>query len=202
MNTLIQYLQTEWTGWGQTALFLGGAAIVWVLSRAQSIGEIRKLQAERAAMGVDQFEKLIAFDVKQRGIIDRLYAQLQVLLEAVQRQDIIAAKTAREATQKLFLLEYIGAYFHYANVGRWVFPEVRKELVDDEILPFLKTSATLLESLNKPSVLALTQQSPLIVSDNDFNFAFRFVRKNTRFWEFERKRKLRELEGRLLKQAT
>jgi|GEM_PF-3462783 len=201
MNTIIEYIQTEWAGWGQSAIFFGAAAIVWLISRAQAIGEIRKLQAELVSLRVDQFEKIIALDEKQRSVTDKVSEQLYALLQAVQNQDAIAAKAAREATQKVFLLEYIGAYFHFASLGRWVFPEVRKELVDDEIIPFLKTSATLLESLNQPAVLALTEQSPLEVRDIDFNFAFRFVRKNTRFWEFERKRKLAALESRLFKQS-
>jgi hypothetical protein len=201
MNDLIAYAQQEWGSWIQPAVLLGGAAVVWVLSRAQSLGEIRKLQAELVSLRVSQFEKIISLDEKLRSVTDRLYEQLYTLLQAVQHQDTAGAQKAREATQKIFLLEYIGAYFHYTSVGRWVFPEVRYELVDDEILPFLNTSAMLLEALNQPEVRSLTQQSALVVKDIDFNFAFRFVRKHTRLWEFERKRELAALKSRLLKQT-
>jgi hypothetical protein len=202
MNDLIASLQQEWNGWGQSAVFLGGAVVVWLLSRAQSIGEIRKLQAELVSLRVSQFEKIISLDEKLRSVTDRVYEQLYVLHDAVQNKDAIAAKTARAATQKIFLLEYIGAYFHYTSVGRWVFPEVRYELVDDEIIPFLKTSVMLLETLNLPAVLSLTQQQALEIGDIDFNFAFRFARKHTRFWELERKRKLDALEGQLFKRVA
>ncbi len=133
---------------------------------------------------------------------DRVYEQLYVLHDAVQNKDAVVAKKAREATKKLFLLEYLGAYFHYTSVGRWVFPEVRYELVDDEIIPFLKNSAMFLEALNLPVVLSLTQQQALEMGDIDFNFAFRFARKHTRFWELDRKRKLDALEGQLLNRST
>lgn len=197
MNTLIEHFQREWNNWGQSAIFLVGAIIVWLLSRAQSLGEIRKLQAELVSLRVSQFEKIITLDEKLRNVTDRVYEHLYTLLHAVQKKDAETAKTARDAAQKIFLLEYIGAYFHYTSVGRWVFPEVRYELVDDEIIPFLKTSASLLEGLNQPAVLALTQQQALVMNDIDFNFAFRFARKHTRFWEFERKRQLVQLEKRL-----
>jgi hypothetical protein len=59
----------------------------------------------------------------------------------------------------------------------------------------------LLEALNQPDVISITQQSALVVKDIDFNFAFRFVRKHTRLWEFERKRELAALKSRLLKQT-
>ncbi len=202
MNALIEFFQPAWNGWGQSVVFLGGAVVVWLLGRAQSIGEIRKLQAELVSLRVNQFEKIITLDEKLRSVTERVYEQLYALLHATQNADAEGAKTAREATQKIFLLEYIGAYFHYTSVGRWVFPEVRYELVDDEIIPFLKTSAMLLEALNQATVLSLTQQQVLVMSDIDFNFALRFARKHTRFWEFERRKSLVELEKRLLKQAA
>lgn len=202
MNALIEFFQPAWNGWGQSVVFLGGTVVVWLLGRAQSIGEIRKLQAELVSLRVNQFEKIITLDEKLRSVTERVYEQLYVLLHATQNSDAEGAKNAREATQKIFLLEYIGAYFHYTSVGRWVFPEVRYELVDDEIIPFLKTSAMLLEALNQATVLSLTQQQALVMSDIDFNFALRFARKHTRFWEFERRKSLVELEKRLLKQAA
>ena len=71
MDTLIAYLQQEWTGWGQSAVFLGSAVVVWLLGRAQSVGEIRKLQAELVSLRVNQFEKIISLDEKLRGVTPR-----------------------------------------------------------------------------------------------------------------------------------
>jgi hypothetical protein len=108
------------------------------------------------------------------------------------------AQEAREAVSKVFLLEYMGAYFHYQSLGRWIFTEVRYELVEDEIIPFLETSLMVLNGMNQEFVLNLTKQEPLKLREMDINFAFRFAWKHTRFWEFQRKRKLIELKKNLL----
>ncbi len=198
MEHIFSSLPEAWLGWGQATIALAGAVVAWLLSRAQSLGEIRKMQAELVSLRVSQFEKIIALDEKQRAITARMYEQLRQLLQALHAGDASAALKSREVLQQMFFLEYIGSYFHYASLGRWVFPEARYELVDDEIIPFLDTSALLLEALNQSDVLALTGQEPISVNDFDFNFAFRFARKHTRFWEIERKRRIDRLEARLL----
>jgi hypothetical protein len=198
MNNLVTIIQQAWLGWGQTFIVAGGAVIVWMLSRIQSIGEIRKLQAELVTLRVNQFEKIIALDEKQRGIVARMYELLYQLTSAVQASDTTLASETRETIQKMFLLEYIGSYFHYTGLGRWVFPETRQELVDDGILPFLEASTMFLAALNQPEILNLTRQQPLVFNDFDFNFAFRFAYKYTKFWEVSRKRKLKAMEKTLL----
>ncbi len=198
MNTLLESVQQGWNAWGQTFLVLGATGIVWMLGRLQSIGEIRKLQVELASVRVSQFEKVILLDEKLRLVTDKLYSHLYALLQAAQKSDVKAAQEAREAVSKVFLLEYIGAYFHYQSLGRWIFTEVRHELVEDEIIPFLETSLMVLNGMNQEFVLNLTKQESLKLREMDINFAFRFAWKHTRFWEFQRKRKLVELKKNLL----
>lgn len=198
MNTFFESFLQGWTAWGQTLLLMSATGIVWMLSRLQSIGEIRKLQMELASARVSQFEKVILLDEKLRLVTDKLYTQLYALLQAAQNADATAAKTAREAVQKVFMLEYLGAYFHYQSLGRWIFTEVRHELVEDEIIPFLETSLMVLEGVNQEYIMNLTQQEPVRIREMDINFAFRFAWKHTRFWEVQRKRKLLELKKNLL----
>lgn len=198
MNTLLESFQTGWSTWGQTLLLMSATGIVWMLSRLQSIGEIRKLQVELASAKVSQFEKVILLDEKLRLVTDKLYTHLYALLQAAQKADAPAAKEAREAVQKVFLLEYIGAYFHYQSLGRWIFTEVRNELVEDEIIPFLETSLMVLEGINQEYILGLTHQEPVKIREMDINFAFRFAWKHTRFWDVQRKRKLTTLKKKLL----
>lgn len=202
MNELIQTIQQIWSGWGQTIIMFLAAVEVWLLSRVKSLSEIRKLKAEAGSQRAKNVKKLVALIESRRSVSARLQEQQNIINSAVQSSDAVAAATAREATQRIFLMEYIGAYLHFTSLGSWVFPEARHELIDDEIIPFLKNSVTLLESLNQPAVLSLTRQPALVLGDPDFNFAFRFARKHTRFWETERKRKLAALEGKLLKRAA
>ena len=140
----------------------------------------------------------MSLDEKQREIITRLKSRLQSLLHALNSGDKAGAQAIRSEARDIFLLEYLGAYYQHTCISRWVFPKIRKELVDEEIIPFLYCCDWILTMLNQQAVLTYCEHDPIRLSEEDLGFAFRFVNKYTHPWELQRKRKLRALENKLI----
>lgn len=172
----------QWWPQTQAAGVVIGALIVWLLSTMRSLQEAGRMRAELIGLKINQYEKLIALDEKQRQVIHTLNEQLHRTLEALDRHDAEAAKTARLETIDTFLLRYIGSFFQYAGVGRWVYLDNKTELIEDDLLPFLEISVDIKTALNRPDLLALTGQPPLRTEVYDFRFALGYVRRNTAWW--------------------
>lgn len=189
MENLIQTFATDWN-WLHTIAVATGTLFVWTLARWKSFTEIKVLQSELATRSVSLFEKLIALDEKQRKIVHQLNSSLRLMLEAVNSKDATTARQHREGTVNTFLLEYVGSYFHLTGLGKWVYHDNKAELVDDEVIPFLETSAQLIQQLNHPDLLQLTGSKPLRVQDFDFQFAIRLARRHIPFWRWQQRREL------------
>lgn len=189
MENLLQFLASDWA-WINTVAAVAGAIFVWLIARWKSMTEIRVLKAELAARNVNLFEKMIALDEKQREIVRSLYESLRTMSEAEKEGDAAAACQHRAEAIKTFLLDYIGSYYHYTGLGKWIYQDNKAELIDDELMPFLETSAAVLNALNKESLLQLTGSRALKIQDYDLQFALRFIQRNTRFWNWKRKRGL------------
>lgn len=200
MENLLQTIIGHWDWW-QAAGIAAGALIVWLLARWKSVTEIKVLKSELATRHVSLFEKMIALDEKQRQIIRRLNDALRKMLDALAAGNADQARLRRTEVLDLFLLDYIGAYYSYAGLGRWIYQDHKDELIDDELLPFLETSADMLQLLNDENLLKLTGGKPLKVQGFDFQFAIRYVRRNTPRWNWKRRQTLQETERRLLGSA-
>ncbi len=189
MEQLLQTFSDNWT-WLNAAMMAIGACVVWLVARWKSFTEIKVLQSELATRSVSLFEKLIALDEKQRKIVHQLNGSLRQMLEAANCKDATTARQHREETVNTFLLEYVGSYFHLTGLGKWVYHDNKAELVDDEVIPFLETSAQLIQQLNHPDLLQLTGSKPLRVQDFDFQFAIRLARRHIPFWRWQQRREL------------
>lgn len=189
MEKLTEMLAADWT-WFNAAGAGAGALVVWMLARWKSVTEIKVLKSELATRNVSLFEKMIVLDEKQRQIVRSLNDALRRMLEAVAAGDADNARKSREEVSTTFLLDFIGSYYHYAGLGRWVYQDNKAELIDDELLPFLETSAEVLQLLNSESLLKLTGSKLLKVQDFDFQFAIRYIRKHSSFWCWQRRRDL------------
>ena len=197
METLIQFFTAnEWT-WLHTASAAAGALIVWLLARWKSLSEIQVLRTELATRQVSLFEKMIALDEKQRTICRNLNEQLRQMLQLLKSGDAKVARQYREEVATTFLLDYIGSYFHYGGLGKWVYQDNKAELIDDELIPFLETSADVLSQLNRQDLLELTNVPPVRVQDFDFQFAIRYIRRHTPYWHLKRRGHLNKTVKRL-----
>jgi len=196
MEKLTEMLAADWTLF-HTVGAGAGALVIWLLARWKSVTEIKVLKSELATRNVSLFEKIIVLDEKQRQIVRSLNGALRRMLEAVAAGDADNARKSREEVSTTFLLDFIGSYYHYAGLGRWVYQDNKAELIDDELLPFLETSAEVLQLLNSESLLKLTGSKPLKVQDFDFQFAIRYIRKHSPFWYWQRRQDLNNTVKRL-----
>ncbi|MBK8565997.1 MAG: hypothetical protein IPN76_22310 [Saprospiraceae bacterium] len=189
MENLLQTFAADWT-WLHATCVAAGALIVWLLARWKSVTEIKVLKSELATRNVSLFEKMVALDEKQRQIVRNLNDSLRRMLEAAAAGDATNTRKYREEVSNAFLLDLIGSYYHYAGLGRWVYQDNKAELMDDELMPFLETSAALLRQLNDEALLKLTGSKPLQVQDFDFQFAIRYIQRHSPFWHWQRRRDL------------
>lgn len=189
---------TQWWTQTQAAGIAAGALVVWLLSTLRSLHEARKMRAELINLKINQYEKLIALDEQQRKIIQELNAQLNRLYDAQEANNVDQAREARRAACETFLLQYIGSFFQYAGVGRWVYLDNKTELIEDDLLPFLEISAEIKNALNRPELLALTGQTPLRTELMDFRFALGYVRRNTAWWRVGIRKRIRNAQKALI----
>lgn len=197
MENLFQTFFGHWDWWQASGIAAGGL-IVWLLARWKSVTEIKVLKSELATRHVSLFEKMIALDEKQRHIVRNLNEALRQMLVALAAGNADQARQHRTEAVNLFLLDFIGSYYSYAGIGRWIYQDNKDELIDDELLPFLETSADMLQILNGENLLKLTGSQPLKVQGFDFQFAVRYIRRNTPHWNWKRRLALQEAELRLL----
>lgn len=191
MEQLLLNFSNDWN-WLNTVAVGMGALVVWLLARWKSVTEIKVLQSELATRNVSLCEKMIALDEKQRQIVRKLNDALRQMLAATAAGDATNARKYREEINNAFLLDYIGACYHSTGLGKWVYQDNKAELIDDELIPFLETSAQLLGQLNDQDLLQLTGSKPLKVQDFDFQFAIRYIRRHTPFWRWRRRRDLEQ----------
>lgn len=196
MEQLLPNLDAGWNG-AHTLWALFGAIFVWTIARWKSVIELRVLHSELAARNVGLFEKMIAVDERQRQISRELGALLQQMLAATSNGQTDPALQFREKAISVFLSDYIGSYYQYAGLGKWVYNDNKAELIEDELIPFLQTSYEVISHINNNALLTLTGCSPLLLRNFDFGFAVRYIRRNTPFWKRRRLMELNRIEKKL-----
>ena len=163
-----------------------GAATVWLISRLQTLVSIRKEQTETFGLRVEQMNQWFTAEAQSREAMRKLEGQMLAFNQALLRQQAEECTRLREDLLNTFVYEFVSAYYRVYGLGRWIFQGKEKELIDDELLPFLEVSAEVVATINAPEVLKLCALVPFEISRYDFISIVRYIRQETWFWEGQR----------------
>jgi len=176
------------------AALLGGL-IVWIISQLKSIKDLQKQSLENTALKVSLIEKLISIDKEQREQLEKLNQLVNKFLQAITIRNIEEAKKIRIDLYEQLNLGYIGSYYRYYKLARWI--EGRsgaREIAHFEMLPFLETCMPYVLYLNREDVLKLLNTTFLPFHPSTFSFALLFIKSNTRFWDWDIKKRIKRFE--------
>lgn len=164
-----------------------GAAIVWLISRLQTLVSIRKEQTETFGLRAEQMNQWFAAEALSKEAMRKLETQMLAFNQALLRQQAEDCTRLREDLLNTFVYEFVSAFYRVYGLGRWIFQGKEMELIDDELLPFLEISAELVATINAPDVLKLCALRPFEVSHYDFLSILRYIRRQTWFWDARRR---------------
>jgi hypothetical protein len=171
-----------------------GAVIVWILARLQTLTELRKTQTEINGLMLSQTEKWLTIDTRIRDVIKVQIQLVHQLTEAVQQHNIATAQTLRRQLMDMFTLDFVGGYYHFVGLGRWVFKGNERELIEDEIIPFLEMCTAMQRKLNDPQLLKLTAEHPLSMDADNYHFAIRFALRHLPYYTWRKRLYIQQLE--------
>jgi hypothetical protein len=171
-----------------------GVAIVWILARLQALTEWRKTQTEINGLMMSQTEKWLTIDTRIRDVIKMQIQLVYQLTEAIQQQDAKSAKELRSRLMDMFTLDFVGGYYHFVGLGRWVFKGNEREFIEDELIPFLDMCSAMVRKLNDPQLLTLINGHPLSMEADSYRFAVRFALRHTPFYKWRNRLYIKKLD--------
>lgn len=163
-----------------------GAALVWLLSRLQTMVSIRKEQIETFGLRAEQMNQWFTAETLTKEAVRKLETKMIAFSFAIAQKQTADCVRLREEIISTFFYEYVSAYYRVYGLGRWIFQGREKELIDDELMPFLEISAELVATINAPNVLALCALPPFKVHYYDFIGVIRYIRRETWWWDRRR----------------
>ncbi len=174
--------------WASLLLFGGGALITYIIARLQSIRALVKSGLENNLMQVELMEKLFRIDEEIRGSLLSIRGKLRKWQKLVADGEKEKAIQLREEIFEEFIVRYVGGYYRYFNFARWIYSNRKKELMDEELLPFLQNCRLLIEhNLNFPPYLEKLGQAPYEIEFSNFDFAVNYIERNIWFWDKRRR---------------
>ena len=185
LTVFVTQTSTLWT--------IFGIVVVWILARLQSLTEMRKVQTEINGLMLSQTEKWLVIDSRIRDVIRAQIPLIHQLTEALQQQNAVTAKTIRRQLMDMFTLDFVGGYYHFVGLGRWVFKGNELELIEDEIIPFLEMCSNMTRKLNDPQLLELTAEYPLSMEAESYRFAVRFALRHLPYYKWHKRLYVQQL---------
>lgn len=178
--------------WASLLLFGSGALITYFIAKLQSIKELAKAGLDNNLKQLELLEKLFRVDEEIRAHLLSIRARLRAWRSLMAAGEKEKAIELREEIFEEFIVKYVGAYYRYFNFARWIYSNRKKELMDEDLFPFLQNCRLTIEQyLNFPLYLEKLKQEPLEIEFSNFDFATNYIERNVWWWDKERKAKVR-----------
>lgn len=168
-----------------------GVAVAWIITQARALSDLRKQGLENITLRVGLIEKLLVFDREQRDHLEKMdKLTAEIILNAANSDQVRKIRT--ELYNEL-TLEFIGSYYRYFKLAKWI--EKPKELVREDLLPFLETCIHYVTYVNHEAILKATGEKPMLFHLSTFSFATSYIRAHTHFWNWSIQKRIRRCEA-------
>jgi hypothetical protein len=119
--------------------------------------------------------------------MDKLTAE--IILNAANSEQV---RKIRIELYNELTLGFIGSYYRYFKIAKWI--EKPKELVHEDLLPFLETCMYYTTYINRESLLKVIGEKPMSFHLSTFSFATSYIRTHTHFWHWSIQKRIRQCE--------
>ncbi len=161
-----------------------GSFFGYIFAKWQSLKEITKISIENNTKRIEQLEKLFKIDEERIDILLSTRVKLGEFRNLIKSNEIDRAIKLREDILDDFLLKYINKTYRYYRFSRWLSGNSKKELIREELFPFLQNCRIMIEqNLNYQVYLEKLQQKEFKIAYSNFEFAFNYIDDNLGFWK-------------------
>ncbi len=176
-----------------------GAFISWLLVQQKMMREIAKLRNETIEIEVNLRKELFTLQENYKETVKTLIDKIYKLdCNAPSKQ----VEKQLEEIKKFFLLDFFNSFAKLLDLTQIII-RIRndrteiQDFIEDELFPFLNLIYKVLEIINSPDCTAAHGIKPLKISKSTYAFVLKFIKRNLRFWQFDKRKQLKQLEYQL-----
>jgi hypothetical protein len=180
--------------------FATAIIISWLWTRYRWLAQVAQLKTEIALLKVQQGDQLSVLEDAYKAKEEHVRFVLQDFLQQLENGDAKMLQARRNELSNIFILEYRKRFYHFVRLAAELYEENEKKhriVIENHILPFLQLAGDLLEVINQPNVLALSQTPRLQYQYQDFDFVFDFMQRFLGWTDFGLKKAIKQHKTRL-----
>lgn len=172
-----------------------GYVASWIISQRKLKAETKKIDIDSQKEKLSILEKIQNYRSEFIQNSELITILAQEIIDSLKNKDLSRLESAYEEFNNFFFNTLLVSFFHYLESIEIYFNNDRKKrlfFIDDEIFRLYKTINLFLKTVNNNTILKLLQKNEVKISKETLNPTIRYVKNNTRFYDFKRRSTLKK----------